>query len=218
MLVLLHHTVLAAPPARCAGTSLTSSGRKPQGGYKLQPPHAARRAGVQTAASHPPPPVNQPNAQLRTPSRRPQVFLRHTASCSTTKKVPACPAAPAPPPPPAQPPRPTPPSNAPPRAAPAAPAARAPLTKILVERGMTEGAISSRFSVAHSSRNSSTGPEAQPTLTYVISARFFTSPHACPSGVSAGGAGCRGAGCEVDGLVGWWSGAWQGTERGGVAH
>jgi len=52
--------------------------------------------------------------------------------------------------------------------------------------GMTLAAISSRLSVAHSSRNSSTGADAQPTEMYDISARFFTSPHAWPSGVSAG--------------------------------
>lgn len=35
-------------------------------------------------------------------------------------------------------------------------------------------------------RKSSTGLLAQPTEMYVIRARFFTRPQACPSGVSAG--------------------------------
>mmetsp|Transcript_28574 Transcript_28574/g.54589 ORF Transcript_28574/g.54589 Transcript_28574/m.54589 type:complete len:208 (-) Transcript_28574:1371-1994(-) len=61
-----------------------------------------------------------------------------------------------------------------------------PLTKILVAEGMTEGEISSRFSVFHSSRNSRMGAEGDPTEMYAISARFFTRPHAWPSGVSAG--------------------------------
>mmetsp|Transcript_29662 Transcript_29662/g.73495 ORF Transcript_29662/g.73495 Transcript_29662/m.73495 type:complete len:219 (-) Transcript_29662:1369-2025(-) len=61
-----------------------------------------------------------------------------------------------------------------------------PLTKILVEWGMTEGEISSRFSMVHSSRNSRMGAEGDPTDTSAISERFFTRPHACPSGVSAG--------------------------------
>jgi hypothetical protein len=30
------------------------------------------------------------------------------------------------------------------------------------------------------------GAAGEPTLMYAISARFFTSPHAAPSGVSAG--------------------------------
>lgn len=52
--------------------------------------------------------------------------------------------------------------------------------------GMTAALISSRVSVVHSSRKVSTGLEGQPTEIYDMRARFFTSPHACPSGVSAG--------------------------------
>mmetsp|Transcript_38487 Transcript_38487/g.101524 ORF Transcript_38487/g.101524 Transcript_38487/m.101524 type:complete len:272 (-) Transcript_38487:1326-2141(-) len=62
----------------------------------------------------------------------------------------------------------------------------APLTKTLVAVGIWLGCTSSRFSVDHSSRNSSTGSDGEPTEMYAISARFLTSPTACPSGVSAG--------------------------------
>jgi hypothetical protein len=41
------------------------------------------------------------------------------------------------------------------------------------------GEISSRFSVFHSSRNSRMGALGDPTEMYAMSARFFTSPHAC---------------------------------------
>mmetsp|Transcript_36741 Transcript_36741/g.103672 ORF Transcript_36741/g.103672 Transcript_36741/m.103672 type:complete len:323 (-) Transcript_36741:1405-2373(-) len=61
-----------------------------------------------------------------------------------------------------------------------------PLTKILVLFAMTLGLISSSISVVHSSRKSMRGPLGEPTLIMHISARFFTSPQACPSGVSAG--------------------------------
>mmetsp|Transcript_7249 Transcript_7249/g.11395 ORF Transcript_7249/g.11395 Transcript_7249/m.11395 type:complete len:242 (+) Transcript_7249:2208-2933(+) len=61
-----------------------------------------------------------------------------------------------------------------------------PLTKILVEWGITEGEISSRFSIVHSSRNSRMGADGDPTDTSAMSDRFFTSPTAWPSGVSAG--------------------------------
>lgn len=44
----------------------------------------------------------------------------------------------------------------------------------------------SRASVVHSSKNSNMGADAEPTEMYAISARFFTRPHAWPSGVSAG--------------------------------
>mmetsp|Transcript_30596 Transcript_30596/g.90860 ORF Transcript_30596/g.90860 Transcript_30596/m.90860 type:complete len:303 (+) Transcript_30596:1263-2171(+) len=63
---------------------------------------------------------------------------------------------------------------------------QAPLTKTFVAAGMAEGWISSRFSVAHSSRNSRMGSGAEPTEMYAIRERFLTSPTACPSGVSAG--------------------------------
>merc|ERR1740139_1933047 len=46
--------------------------------------------------------------------------------------------------------------------------------------------ISSRFCTPHSSRNSRIGSAAEPTEIYAISAKFFTSPTAWPSGVSAG--------------------------------
>mmetsp|Transcript_70068 Transcript_70068/g.222090 ORF Transcript_70068/g.222090 Transcript_70068/m.222090 type:complete len:218 (-) Transcript_70068:405-1058(-) len=61
-----------------------------------------------------------------------------------------------------------------------------PLRKIFVACGITAGEISVRFSMVHSSRNSRMGALALPTEMYAMSARFFTSPTACPSGVSAG--------------------------------
>mmetsp|Transcript_26840 Transcript_26840/g.79698 ORF Transcript_26840/g.79698 Transcript_26840/m.79698 type:complete len:215 (-) Transcript_26840:1250-1894(-) len=61
-----------------------------------------------------------------------------------------------------------------------------PLTKILVLSGITLGEMSSSGSVVHSSKNSSTGADCEPTVMYAISARFLTSPTAWPSGVSAG--------------------------------
>mmetsp|Transcript_9535 Transcript_9535/g.24257 ORF Transcript_9535/g.24257 Transcript_9535/m.24257 type:complete len:261 (+) Transcript_9535:1108-1890(+) len=61
-----------------------------------------------------------------------------------------------------------------------------PLTKILVELAITLGLISSSISVVHSSRKSMSGPLGEPTEMTHMSARFLTSPHACPSGVSAG--------------------------------
>ena len=51
---------------------------------------------------------------------------------------------------------------------------------------MTDGEISSRFSIDHSSKNSSSGALGEPTETRHMRERFFTSPTACPSGVSAG--------------------------------
>mmetsp|Transcript_9366 Transcript_9366/g.42648 ORF Transcript_9366/g.42648 Transcript_9366/m.42648 type:complete len:211 (-) Transcript_9366:2845-3477(-) len=61
-----------------------------------------------------------------------------------------------------------------------------PLTKIFVALTMTLGEISSRFSITHSSKNSSSGALGEPTETRHMSERFLTSPTACPSGVSAG--------------------------------
>jgi hypothetical protein len=48
------------------------------------------------------------------------------------------------------------------------------LTKIFVASAMEEGAISSRFSMLHSSKNSRMGEGVLPTETYAIRARFFT--------------------------------------------
>ena len=45
---------------------------------------------------------------------------------------------------------------------------------------MAEGAISSRFSILHSSKNSRIGLGWEPTLMYAINAKFFTNPTACP--------------------------------------
>ena len=52
----------------------------------------------------------------------------------------------------------------------------------LVAEGMADGWISSKFSVAHSSRKVRIGSGAEPTEMYAISAKFLTSPTACPSG------------------------------------
>lgn len=43
---------------------------------------------------------------------------------------------------------------------------------------MAEGAISSRFSILHSSKNSRIGLGWEPTLMYAINAKFFTNPTA----------------------------------------
>eukprot|EP00964_Phaeocystis_antarctica_P006426 scaffold3475_cov91-Phaeocystis_antarctica.AAC.1 len=61
-----------------------------------------------------------------------------------------------------------------------------PLTKTFVAVGMVAAWISSRFCTPHSSRNSRIGSAAEPTEIYAMSAKFFTSPTAWPSGVSAG--------------------------------
>jgi len=45
---------------------------------------------------------------------------------------------------------------------------------------IADGAISSRFSMLHSSRNSKIGDGCDPTEMYAIRARFFTSPTALP--------------------------------------
>jgi hypothetical protein len=45
---------------------------------------------------------------------------------------------------------------------------------------MAEGAISSRFSILHSSKNSRIGDGCDPTEMYAISARFFNRPIAPP--------------------------------------
>ena len=47
---------------------------------------------------------------------------------------------------------------------------------------IADGAISSRFSMLHSSRNSRMGEGWEPTEIYAISARFFTRPTAPPCG------------------------------------
>ena len=41
---------------------------------------------------------------------------------------------------------------------------------------MAEGAISSKFSILHSSKNSKMGEGCEPTEMYAMSARFFTKP------------------------------------------
>jgi hypothetical protein len=61
-----------------------------------------------------------------------------------------------------------------------------PFTNIFVASAIALGAISSRFSIDHSSKNSRIGDGYDPTLIYAIKARFFTNPTAAPSGVSAG--------------------------------
>lgn len=50
---------------------------------------------------------------------------------------------------------------------------------------MADGAISSRFSMLHSSRNSRIGDGCEPTEMYAIRARFFTSPTALPCTAAA---------------------------------
>ena len=47
---------------------------------------------------------------------------------------------------------------------------------------MADGAISSRFSMLHSSKNSRIGDGCEPTEMYAIKARFFTRPTAPPCG------------------------------------
>lgn len=51
---------------------------------------------------------------------------------------------------------------------------------------IADGVISSKFSMVHSSKNSKIGLGWEPTEIYAIKAKFFTSPTAWPSGVSAG--------------------------------
>lgn len=60
-----------------------------------------------------------------------------------------------------------------------------PFTKTFVQ-GVAECAFSSNDSKPHSSKNSMTGAESEPTEMQDISDRFLTRPQACPSGVSAG--------------------------------
>src|ERR1700761_3094934 len=60
-----------------------------------------------------------------------------------------------------------------------------PLTNTLV-LGVDECAFSSNFSKPHSSKNSMTGADRDPTDIQAMRARFLTRPQACPSGVSAG--------------------------------
>jgi hypothetical protein len=51
-----------------------------------------------------------------------------------------------------------------------------PLTKILVASAIAEGAISSKFSMLHSSKNSRIGDGCDPTDMYAMRAKFFTRP------------------------------------------
>jgi len=60
-----------------------------------------------------------------------------------------------------------------------------PLTNTFVA-GVAEWAFSSNDSKPHSSKNSITGADSEPTEIQAISAKFLTRPQACPSGVSAG--------------------------------
>jgi hypothetical protein len=61
-----------------------------------------------------------------------------------------------------------------------------PFTNTLVAVHTSDGRISSSDSTLNSSQNCFTGSADELTDTYAISARFFTRPHAPPSGVSAG--------------------------------